>query len=118
MTPYYPNVQIIDTPQEVGLRTVLRKEHEGVWYLWPVVRTWSPKEGLSSFEQINRFHREVYHALILGKYTASIGADGNPFFQEATNQQSEYQRLLDSNNSSFEYTSQSLPQIQVRTKMK
>jgi len=95
MIPYYPKVQLISTPTKVELKTVLRKEHEGTWYLWKIERSWDVVYGFDIIDHINNFHRDVYHCLILGRYSPGIKPDGKPLFPKSETQQSEEERLSD-----------------------
>jgi len=94
MIPYYPDVQVISTPTGVRLNTVLRKEHEGTWYLWKIFKSFDMYE-LDIVDIINDFHKEVYKCLILGRYSPGLFPDGTPLFPKSETQQSEEERLSD-----------------------
>jgi hypothetical protein len=95
MIPYYPEVQVISTPTNVRLNTVLRKEYEGTWYIWKILKSWDIMYEFDIVDLINDFHKEVYKCLILGRYSPGLFPDGTPFFPKSETQQSEEERLSD-----------------------
>jgi hypothetical protein len=84
---------------ELVLRTTLRKEHEGIWYKWKFVKRqtyYSSSPNVESLtELINRFHSEVYFALLLGIIDPKLLSmrEGKPIFEVDDDQTPEIDRL-------------------------
>jgi len=95
---YYPKIEVIRNEDRMVLATVLRKEHEGKWYLWNFVKRFAKisPEQYSVQEEIDLFHHEVYAAIIFGKVNTSlVFDDGRSVFEEDRNQISEADRIKD-----------------------
>lgn len=98
----YPAMRstIKDNGKEIALtvETSLRKEHEGKWYLWKFWKkcVYKNYDELIAHTPIVRdmTHREVYHAIILGKINLQIkDGDGFSIFDLDPNQEPETERL-------------------------
>jgi hypothetical protein len=95
---YYPKIEVIRNEDRLVLSTVLRKEHDGKWYLWNFVKRFakiSPSNE-SIQREIDLFHHEVYAVIIRGKVNPSlVFDDGRSVFEEDRNQISEADRIKD-----------------------
>jgi hypothetical protein len=93
----YPDYSVtkIDN-NNIKLNTFIRKEYNGVWYLWGVEKTFNidEKEG----DVIRLFNTECYKVIILGILNDSnINCENYahvPIFKKDDNQQSERERLI------------------------
>lgn len=95
----YPNILVENKDDLITLKTSLRKQHDGVWYLWDIVKyhqfTISPISIDFMSQIINDFHKQAYLALVLGKIDKSVlDFNGQPCFSEDEDQRSEEERLI------------------------
>lgn len=89
----YPEVTITEKDQEIIFETILRKEHNGKWYLGKITSNYYGQIGTS--EALSEFHKEVYTSIILGQVSEDIVySNGDPVFKEDEDQISEKDRLL------------------------
>lgn len=107
--PVYPEVQTLvtsgvatpDNEVHIITKTVLRKEHKGTYYLWPVRHKIVCKEEnvIESLIQANdRLHDDVYYALILGSPSKDLRDEyGDEVFPEDEDQTPETDSLLEHN---------------------
>lgn len=94
----YPTVDIKQHEGLIKIQTTLRKQHEGIWYLWSIVERHYIGSAIVGNDFIYRilhnFHKEVYKALVLGNVDVNItDTIGQPFFVRDVDQRSEYDRL-------------------------
>ena len=95
----YPNIETEENFNHFEARTILRKEKDGIWYDWKHIQTLyrgddNPIDLTDKLEAIIRMHKEVYNTLHLGIVDLSlVNSQGEPFFNESKNQQSESKRL-------------------------
>jgi len=92
----YPEISVNKRGDGWTLSTVLRKQHEGVWYLWRHLRVCYSADLLYKARFLEILHNDVYHSLILGKVDPTLLAyDNEQLFIKDPDQRSEEDRLLD-----------------------
>lgn len=93
-SPYYPEMLLVKTGGEVILSTIIRKESEGKWYRWHLVKRCV--EGIDeSSDLVKRIMAEAYNIIIFGKVNLNIiDSERHPVFKLDTNQISEAERLF------------------------
>lgn len=92
MTPIYPEVEILHRGDNCSLRTYIRKELDGIWYLWPVYRD---HKGHLDDVSVKEFYFQVYLVDKLGIVQPdSINFYGLPHHPRDNDQTSEQERLF------------------------
>ena len=98
----YPEIEIEEYKNFLQIQTILRKEHNGVWYDWVFSKNYSKNNQYRNLRftcddkitLIQRFHNEVYYALILGIVDFHLLDEfGNKIYKKSESQQSEIDRL-------------------------
>ena len=79
MSLYYPEIEINEYTDKWELKTVLRKEKDGIWYDWEFTRTVYGKYLIEDLvDPVNELHKEVYKAIIMGVVnTELVDKDGH-----------------------------------------
>lgn len=89
--PIFPDIDIYQEKGLVEMRTTLRKEFEGKWYLWNFYRK---IEGVSLQQCLNVMIHEIYITILIGIPDPKITlSDGTPLFELDDDQRSEEERL-------------------------
>jgi len=107
MTKIYPEIEIQDHKIPKGkflwtlyeLRTILRKQHEGKWYLQLFISTyeWDGEQlEIKKIEALKEFYRVIYLHLICGKINPDLLVCETAAYPLDNNQQDETQRLYNS----------------------
>ena len=93
---YYPEIEIDEYTDRWELKTVLRKEKDGVWYDWKFTRTVHGKHLIEDLvDPVNELHKEVYNVIIMGVVnTELVDRNGQEILQKSEIQFSEQQRLI------------------------
>lgn len=88
------------TEYVLNMDTVLRKEKDGIWYLWPfhkqVTVGWSPDIADACMISLAHFNAEIYRCMLLGKIDTSIvDVDNIASFEKDVSQMDEKHRMRD-----------------------
>ncbi len=93
----YPEVGVHYTNMGIDLETTLRKEFEGIWYLWVFKKHFVSRQFSSAEESmrvLNEFHRDIYLAIVIGKISPIIVDNmGELIFEKDPDQAPEFERL-------------------------
>jgi len=96
MRPIYPEVETIQTDDAIELKTKLVKESDGKYYYLNFYKKYKVDNIYDIISAVNRFHKEVYHVIILGKVDTNLKMpDGSPSIELAEEQITEEQRVRD-----------------------
>lgn len=89
----YPFIDIYKEGNECVLSTILRKEHDGIWYRWKFVRRYTDYRLKPRL--LERLHVEVYMTMFLGIIDPTLLSmrEGKPIFEVDKDQTSETDRL-------------------------
>ena len=93
----YPDIHIEENGSYIKLSTTLRKYHEGKWYLWRHIKSFTGITQENKAKFIIHFNKEVYNSLILGIVdpTCMLPLYYNELaYPEDSNQESEQERLM------------------------
>ena len=94
MVIIYPKIDLRESEHSLIISTILRKEHNGKWYLWNFYKQWELQENADRQKLIEQFHQEVYFTVILGVVQEDItDMYGNLIYKEDENQISEIDRI-------------------------
>lgn len=100
----YPEIDIQEFQEIIGghkythlqLNTYLRKKHNGTWYFWIYNLRTRFKDYTSENKElaINKLHKEIYYALILGKIDEKLNSHyKETVYPKDSNQISEKKRI-------------------------
>lgn len=94
-SPIYPKVLLKHTDtEEIIATTLIRKEHEGKWYLWHLVQRAVVPIGENAEGLMERVMLHAYNILILGKVNLKCRhLSGEPMFELDPSQTPEVERL-------------------------
>jgi len=97
---YYPAILSENRGQRTLLRTILRKEHKGNWYLWEITKSFENPADVTKWKETElavtkQIHVEAYICLIRGIIdpTLKMSAFDEFVFKLDYNQESESERL-------------------------
>ena len=94
MISIYPIVQTQQAEDAIVIRTKLVKEADGKYYYWNFYRKEIVENTQERIDAVNRFHKDVYHAIVLGIVDPRLThPDRTPLFELAYEQISEEHRL-------------------------
>ncbi len=99
----YPEIRITKDSSGFMLDTILRKEHEGIWYHWRLFtkHLYCSEYPEKEYELIlSKFHNEVYSTLIVGIVQPNLVDQNYPdpknhVFEIDPDQRSEKERIND-----------------------
>lgn len=89
--PIYPDFQVLSNDGAITIKSTIRKNHDGKWFLWDVIERTS---GMILEPVLKRFMMSCYLVILFGSVNEIVAdSDGVPIFELDANQESEEERL-------------------------